>query len=255
MSLAEYTESEFREKQSRLVKSLVLQGSACPSEKPIAFLLGGQSGAGKTTLHEILLSEMEDDAIVINGDEYRSYHPRYRQLDAKYGRDAVIHTATWAGNMVESLIDAFSLVGYNLVVEGTLRTSQAPLKSAALLRSRGYGVSLALMAVKPEISLVSCQIRYELMRQAGTVPRAVDPVFHSKIVQDIVGNLEVLEESGQFDEIRLYTRSREMLFPQEDARVRASGVLRDVLFGKWTEQELRHYAQLKAKLEQLKAAS
>ena len=30
-------------------------------------------------------------------------------------------------------------------------------------------------------------------------------------------------------------------------------VLRDVLLGEWTEQELRHYAQLKAKLEQLKS--
>ena len=76
-------------------------------------------------------------------------------------------------------------------------------------RERGYDVSLALMAVKPEISLVSCQLRYEQMRLAGTAPRATDPAHHRKIVDQIVRNLAVLEDSGMFDQIYLYNRSRE----------------------------------------------
>ena len=98
--------------------------------------------------------------------------------------------------MVEALVKALSSARYNLVVEGTLRTSQVPLDTAALLRGKGYRVSLALMAVKPEISLVSCQIRYELMRMAGTTPRATDPAHHNKIVADIVQNLGVLRARG-----------------------------------------------------------
>lgn len=54
---------------------------------------------------------------------------------------------------------AFLRLGYNLIIEGTLRTSEVPMATAKLLRECGYGVSLALMAVKPEISLVSCQLR------------------------------------------------------------------------------------------------
>ena len=60
--------------------------------------------------------------------------------------------------MVEELVDQLSRLKYNLVVEGTLRTADVPLGTARLLRERGYGVSLALMAVKPEISLLSCQL-------------------------------------------------------------------------------------------------
>ena len=66
--------------------------------------------------------------------------------------------------MTEALVDHLSRFGYNLVIEGTLRIAEVPMRSAKLLRERGYDVSLALMAVKPEISLVSCQIRYEEMR-------------------------------------------------------------------------------------------
>ncbi|MEI3308579.1 MAG: zeta toxin family protein [Eggerthella lenta] len=114
--------------------------------------------------------------------------------------------------MVEAIVDALSIMGYNLVIEGTLRTSEVPLKTARLLRDRGYSVSLALMAVKPEISLISCQLRYEQMRIAGTEPRAVDPAHHLSIVKSIVGNLKVLEESGMFDDIGLYSRSEQCLF-------------------------------------------
>ena len=131
-------------------------------------LLGGQSGAGKTTLHNVFRNAMNGNVIVVNGDEYRSFHPRYKQICAQYGIDSPAHTAAWAGRMVEAIIDALSIMGYNLIIEGTLRTSEVPLKTARLLRDRGYSVSLALMAVKPEISLISCQLRYEQMRIAGT---------------------------------------------------------------------------------------
>ena len=162
------------------------------------------------------------------------------------------HTAAWAGKMTEALIDEFSLAGYNLIIEGTLRTSEVPVKTATLLRARGYGVSLALMAVKPEISLASCQIRYELMRIAGTVPRATDPKHHDKIVRDIVGNLDVLEQTGLFDEICLYARSRERLYPVEGETHTASQALQEVLFGPWTREEKEHYAHLEEKLANLK---
>lgn len=43
--------------------------------------------------------------------------------------------------MTEALIDSLSRIEYNLVIEGTLRTAEVPLKTAELLRQRSYGVS------------------------------------------------------------------------------------------------------------------
>lgn len=206
-------------------------------------------------MHNVFRNALDGNVIVVNGDEYRSFHPRYKQLCAQYGIDAPAHTAAWAGQMVEAVIDALSVMGYNLVIEGTLRTSDVPLRTAALLRGRGYGVSLALMAVKPEISLVSCQLRYEQMRIAGTEPRAVDPAHHLLIVEGIVDNLEALEDSGMFGNISLYSRSERCLFSSADGEGRASEALRDVLFGDWTEEERKHQAYLEQRLEEAKACS
>lgn len=252
-SLERYSDEEFHGELQKVVSALVIGACLAPSDNPQAVLLGGQSGVGKTTLHNVFRNALDGNVIVVNGDEYRSFHPRYKQLCAQYGIDAPAHTAAWAGQMVEAVIDALSVMGYNLVIEGTLRTSDVPLRTAALLRGRGYGVSLALMAVKPEISLVSCQLRYEQMRIAGTEPRAVDPAHHLLIVENIVDNLKVLENSGMFDSIDLYSRSERCLFSSADGEGRASDALRDILFGDWTEEERKHQAYLEQRLEEAKA--
>lgn len=170
-------------------------------------------------------------------------------MQAAYGDKSVDYTAAWSGQMTEALIDALSRIGYNLIIEGTLRTSDVPLSTAELLRKRGYSVSLALMAVKPEISLISCQIRYQQMRLAGTTPRATDPKHHMKIVDQIVANLAVLEDSGKFERIELFTRGQECLFPQEGENRRASEVLEQSLFGPWTDEETEHFRSLQTKLD------
>lgn len=251
-NLALFSQQEFLSELSFFIRDRSSSSLLSPVEHPHAILLGGQSGAGKTSLHKMYRRLFKRNVIVINGDEYRSRHPHYYELDATYGADAVTHTAAWAGQMTEALIDEFSLAGFNLIIEGTLRTSEVPLQTATLLRKRGYSVSLALMAVKPEISLISCQIRYELMRIAGTIPRATDPVHHNKIVKDIVNNLSVLEHSGLFDEVRLYSRSGSCLYPTDQKSTTASAKLQEILFGSWTNEEKAHYAFLQAKLANLR---
>ena len=153
-------------------------------------------------------------------------------------------------NLLEAVVQNTEM-GKNTLEQIVPMTDDTQFK-AELLRQRGYGVSLALMAVKPEISLVSCQIRYEEMRVAGTMPRATDPAHRNKIIDQIVSNLGVLEASGMFDEIALYDRSQTRLFPREGAGDSAEEALRTILFGPWTSEERRHYNELKAKLEQLR---
>ncbi len=251
-----YSEEEFQKAKESILSALTMEPRLAPSLHPIAVLLGGQSGAGKTTLHGLMRDYFSGNQVTVNGDGFRSYHPRYRQLDKEYGPESVNYTAKWAGSMTEAVVEALSLVGYNLAVEGTLRTAEVPTKTATLLKERGYRVFLAVMAVKPEISLVSCQIRYEQMRIAGTVPRATDPEHHNLIIRQIVSNMRVLEQSDLFEGIYLVNRAKEVLYPEEGLEGKASDALEQVLFGAWSREESIHYDYLKSQLEtlQLQAA-
>lgn len=246
-----YSDEEFELAKALILSRLTLSPEVVPSTSPSAFLLGGQSGAGKTTLHGMIQERFKHNVIVVNGDGFRSYHPRYRELDKEYGPESVNYTARWAGAMTEAVVEALSTVGYNLAVEGTLRTAEVPTKTATLLKGRGYRVFLAVMAVKPEVSLISCQIRYEQMHIAGTVPRATDPEHHNLIIRQIVSNMRVLEQSDLFEGIYLVNRAKEVLYPKEGQEGKASEALEQVLFGPWSREEGIHYDHLKRQFEGL----
>lgn len=159
MRLEEFSEAEFQKALQRIIRALT-RGKTIP-DQPKAILLGGQSGAGKTTIHRIKQKEFQGNIIIIDGDSYRSQHPNYLALQDKYGKDSVDYTKGFAGKMVEHLVDELSTQGYHLLIEGTLRTTQVPRQTAQLLSSKGYQVSLAVIGTKPELSYLSTLIRYE----------------------------------------------------------------------------------------------
>ena len=75
MKLEEFSQDDFERASQRLVRSLT-RGKTTLSQ-PKAILLGGQSGAGKTTIHRVKQREFQGNIIIIDGDSYRSFHPNY----------------------------------------------------------------------------------------------------------------------------------------------------------------------------------
>ncbi len=247
-----FSSEELRKAVKRFLVLLLSNSSAYPVENPFAILMGGQSGAGKTNLQDVLLTETNNNAIVINGDLYRRFHPRMNEIIELYGIENMpAYTALWAGQFVEVLIGMLSRLRYNLIIEGTLRTAEVPLKTAKLLTERGYDVVLAVLAVKPEISLASCEVRYKRMQSMGTYPRSVEPEVHNAIVRDLVQNLSVLETNSLFKNTKVYSRSGQLLYSASDNSSSSklpSDVVEAVLFGDWTEEELQLHEYLLSQL-------
>lgn len=116
MDIEEYTEEEFQLVLKRNIRSLIRGKQS--TKNPIAILLGGQSGAGKTTIHRIKQKEFQGNIIIIDGDSFRFQHPRYLILQQNYGKDSVEYTKQFAGKMVECLVEKLSNLGYHLLIEG-----------------------------------------------------------------------------------------------------------------------------------------
>ena len=87
---ANYTEKDFLEALNLIVANAGKKAEINPVAHPRAVLLGGQSGAGKTTLHKVFIERFGKNAVIINGDSYRSLHPLYREFDRKYGPDVKV---------------------------------------------------------------------------------------------------------------------------------------------------------------------
>lgn len=240
MILEEFSEADFQKALQRTIRALT-RGKMI-SDQPIAILLGGQSGAGKTTIHRIKQKEFQGNIIIIDGDSYRSQHPNYLALQEKYGKDSVDYTKGFAGKMVEHLVDELSTQGYHLLIEGTLRTTQVPRQTAQLLSSKGYQVSLAVISTKPELSYLSTLIRYEeLYAIDPTQARATPKEHHDGIVE----NLRELESENLFDCIQIYQRDRTCIYDSETDEGVAAEVLQNCFFGKWSkvEEEMMKFGQ------------
>ena len=133
-----YSSEDFNKALERSIELLTFNKKI--SSTPHAVILGGQSGAGKTTIHRVKMMESKGNYIIIDGDTYRAQHPHFRALQEKYGVDSVDYTKVFAGKMVEAIIDRLSSLQYNLIIEGTLRSAAVPIKTATLLKSKGYTV-------------------------------------------------------------------------------------------------------------------
>ena len=63
--------------------------------EPRAILLAGQPGAGKTVLSSMLNKLLCGNVYFINADEYRRFHPNYKELYARYLQYYQARRAAW----------------------------------------------------------------------------------------------------------------------------------------------------------------
>lgn len=231
----EYSEREFESAKKSIISDYYR--NIKQQELPYAAILGGQPGAGKTALHELIENKCNSKVAIINGDEYRKYHPNFNKLQSIYGDESVKYTQKFAGEMTEALINELSNKKYNIVVEGTLRTADVPLKTCDLLKSKGYEVELIVMAVKPDISYQSTIKRYEELIKKGDIARATPRDHHDGVVQAIPQNLSEIYMSKRFNNILIYNRDKECLYNQSNMPGKDPGEKMKELFSNWNEKE------------------
>ena len=225
------------------------------SEDPHAVLLAGQPGAGKTVISSMMMSSvLNNDGTLINADEFRRLHPNYHRLHELYGADAVEFTARFSSAVTEGLIAALSDQRINLVIEGTGRTVEVPKRTATLLVEKGYTVELAVIAARPEISLISTVLRFYQMNERGTIPRSTALEAHDRTVDALPANLDVLLTLPEFSQITIWDRELHLLYDSADSiDVLPSEALRQYWHRAWGREEIL-YAREQIELLRMKEA-
>lgn len=203
-----YTKSELNQQIEYYYDQLTL--SKTPAREPWAILTGGQPGSGKSSIKRIA-NRKSKNFIFLNTNEFRDSHPNYMEIQREYGSDHPKHTAQWAGAITEALIERLSKEKYNLLIEGTLRTTEVPEQTANRLRANGYKVDLYVMAVKPEVSFTGTITRFFQGRQKDNNGRAVDKKHHDLVVSRLQENLVYLAKKKCFDEIVVCNRAGELI--------------------------------------------
>lgn len=197
--------------------------------KPLAIVLGGQPGAGKHNVYEFYQNLLKDGIVGIDCDEFRSYHPYYKEIYEDCllgGGNPSLITNPFVYAISDRLIQELSDEGYNIVIESTLRTPDVAkglvVDKEFGLKDKGYDINLSIVGTDKLTSLQGTISRYETQLERynenkakglpAIPPRSVPKDFHDSVVESIAESLDDVYKSGLMDEIKIFSRDGECFY-------------------------------------------
>lgn len=184
------------------------------SEHPFSMLLGGQPAAGKTGLiHQLRGQYSQVKFVVINGDEYRQYHPRARQISAQFGQNAPNYTQPFSNALVEYLKMECLRLRCNFIIEGTMRSYAVIERTALEAKQAGFRCEAHVLAVARQDSLLGIFQRFEGDKQRTGMGRFSSIETHDEAYRQIPVNLNQAYRQQLFDRMVIYTRGINGVMP------------------------------------------
>lgn len=187
------------------INAIMLAGKKT-SEQPIAIIDIAPPGSGKTGLNGYACAQFKDNnAVVINSDELKAFHPRIDELAKKYPEYYTKVTNQESNFWTDNLFDVAVASRYNVIFEGTGRNLK--LLTKMMSKMHGYKIVVSGMAVNELNCLMSIIERYEgQVEQKGWGRLVMEDHFY-KAYDEMLENIQAIEESGMADIVEVYTRS------------------------------------------------
>ncbi len=191
---------------ARMHVEIELQNTA-PQQRPIAILLAGQSGAGKSTVATEITEAMVHAGgfIRVDADEMRHRLPHYAAAYADTS-EASAATQVDAGRLASAVRDEAIRHSRNILVDGTLRDPEAAVRMARTLHDAGYRVELHALSVNEQISYERATMRYERALQRGLPARMVPKEWHDRSYDGMADSVRRLEYMAAVDRVAVYNR-------------------------------------------------
>ena len=184
-----------------------------PSMQPVIIIIGAQPGAGKTKVVDRSIDALDGNAVKINVDDLRRFHPQkdeIRELDDKlYAARTQQDASAWADRLLEQAAKDKR----NIVLETAMRNPDRIHEIAQTFKDLGYEVQLCLVATHRKISAVSVYDRYE--RRKSSEKRYGRWISHELQEQSFLGvreSLERIEDDRLADRIKVFDCNGNVLF-------------------------------------------
>src|SRR6185437_11999485 len=194
--------------EARLILNI---GSAIPADKPLLVILGGQPGSGKSSAIEMIEARFNDNIFALNGDDFKELYPNYEEL-LKSNQEQTTHQVQPYSNYVVNKLKAeYSNQKYNIIIEGTMRTSEVPLATINEFKAKGYQIEAYVVASNYYASRTGCLHRMELDILDNGYGRAVPVESHNAAYNNIPTTMQTLIQYGQLENLTVMSRNGEVL--------------------------------------------
>ena len=197
----------------------VMSADKVPSDNPLAMIVGGQSGAGKTALiNYTSLMSTKRDFVVIDNDFFRAFHPYAAEIKALYP-DLYTEATDQIGLGITSDVISYFMgnndenARYDLIFHQTLKGNRIADDAIAKLRDCGYTVGVRAFAVPYLESKMSQIERTQAQYERMGFCRHVRQVDHDAAVAGLPNTIKYIEDNNKADFIEIFKRSDDIANP------------------------------------------
>lgn len=198
------------DKQREAIGKIIIENfttGVMPAENPLAIILGGQPGSGKSELITQAQALTGKNAVICNADDYRDYHPMSDEIKAKheefYPGLTVKYSQPW-NNLLTGYCEENRL---NFILETTFSSGQNMNQTISELKAKGYSVYLMVLSVNKRLSFLGTRLRFEGMKAQYGYGRLVDKDVHDSKYLQVMATLEAVQNSRLYDKLFIYGRA------------------------------------------------
>lgn len=183
---------------------------------PVAYLVAGQPGSGKTRMSSLLIENHRGDIIQAMDDNFRGFHPCHRELAEKYGCCCACYTLPMARFMSHLTAHYAAERHYNLIIEGALENPSDTLKTIEFLKNLHYRVIVMLRACPKKTSWKAIHQFYIQQRlKAPGLSRLITKACHDRACSGFLTSVNDIVQQNLID--RLIIKSpKGLLYDSED---------------------------------------
>lgn len=177
-----------------------------PAENPVAIIDIAPPGSGKTGLNGMGLSQFpNNNAVIINSDELKPYHPKIDEIAKLYPEYYTKVTNQESNSWTDNLFDAAVSQNYNIIFEGTGRNLKLLRKMISQMSN--YTIYIRGMAVNELNCLMSIVERYDAQLKEKGWGRLVVLSHFYKAYEEMLSTIEMLENLQIANQVEVYVRS------------------------------------------------
>lgn len=166
--------------------------------------MGGQPACGKSFLLEIAKSDNIDKKFLSIMVIYTENFILKRLLikdPIKYPIETQIFSSVFTEKLIEEAIKS----RYNIIIEGTMRNPDVPLKTAKMFKDAGFRVEAYIIAAPKEFTQLGLYNRYQEEVLSKGQGRLADIDSHNKAVNGLMKSANQLYSDKAVDKISIHT--------------------------------------------------
>ncbi len=186
-------------------------------QQPVAMFVTGQPGAGKTATTRSLLAHLNSrgDAVVVDADLYKPYHPQYPRLQSENDQLAAALVSPDSGRWMRMAQEWLAEHRIDTLSETTLRDESHFARPAEMFRRAGYRIEAAIMAVPEAQSRLGILDRYDKQVRTAGHGRLTLRDNHDSAYTGVLSTADTIDQQRLADAVSVYRRGDVLLYAND----------------------------------------